>query len=188
MKKIKNLLMPAIKCFLFMTVLCGIAYPLLLTGIAVEVFPHQAGGSIVTVANGSGKELEYGSKFIGQEFTAPRYLIGRPMGVSNLSPVSLEQKQAVMNRVRWWHSLDPGNKKAIPADLVTQSGSGVDPNISPKAAEYQVARIAAARGMEEGDVRDIISRCTSKRLMGIWGEPGVNVLEVNLMLDALNER
>jgi potassium-transporting ATPase KdpC subunit len=187
MKRIINVLKPAIICFIFLTILCGIIYPLAVTAIAGEIFPSQANGSIITKTTNNGKEIDYGSKYIGQEFTKPEYLIGRPSGTSNLSPVSLEQRSLVKERIEWWHSFDPTNKDEIPIDLVTSSGSGVDPNISPEAAAYQVARIATVRGIDESIVRDIIYKCTSKRLLGFWGEPAVNVLEVNLMLDALNK-
>jgi len=187
MKRLLNVLKPAIICFVFMTALCGIIYPLVVTGIAFEIFPNQAGGSIITKTADDGTEIDCGSKFIGQEFTKPEYLIGRPSGTSNLSPVASKQINLVKQRIEWWHSIDPTNKAKIPIDLVTASGSGVDPNISPEAAAYQVARIATIRGIDKSTVRNIISECTSKRLLGFWGEPGVNVLEVNLMLDALNK-
>ena len=187
MKRLMNILKPAIICFVFLTVVCGIIYPLAVTAIALEVFPTQAGGSIISKTLDDGTEVDVGSKYIGQEFTKPEYLIGRPSGTSNLSPVSLEQRSLVEERIQWWHSIDPNNKAQIPIDLVTASGSGVDPNISPEAATYQVARIATARGIDEATVRDIISKCTSKRLLGFWGEPAVNVLEVNIMLDALKK-
>jgi K+-transporting ATPase ATPase C chain len=187
MKRIMNVLKPAIISFVFLTILCGIIYPLAVTAIALEVFPSQAGGSIITKTTNDGTEVDYGSKYIGQEFTKPEYLIGRPSGTSNLSPVSSEQRNLVKERIQWWHSIDPNNKAEIPIDLVTASGSGVDPNISPEAATYQVTRIATVRGIDESTVRDIVSKCTSSRLLGFWGEPAVNVLEVNLMLDALNK-
>jgi len=122
---------------------------------------------------------------IAQEFTKPEYLIGRPGGMSNLSPTSEEQATLVQERIDWWHSFDPDNTGDIPADLLLASGSGVDPNISPEAAEYQVARIARERSMEESDVRSIIETNTTGRLLGVFGEPVVNVLKVNLALDDL---
>jgi potassium-transporting ATPase KdpC subunit len=188
MKQISKTLRAAIICFAFLTILCGIIYPLIVTGIAIELFPKQANGSIITSEASDGAVTESGSKYLGQSFTKPEYLIGRPMGTSNLSPNSSQQKSLVEERIKWWHTLDSTNKKDIPIDLVTASGSGVDPNISPKAAAYQVARIASARGIEESKVKDIIAKCTSNRLLGVWGEFGVNVLEVNIMLDALNKR
>jgi len=188
MKQMIKILRAAIICFAFMTILCGIIYPLIVTGIAAELFPNQANGSIITKTASDGTEVQVGSKYLGQEFTKPEYLIGRPLGTSNLSPNSSQQRNLVEERVKWWHTLDPTNKKDIPLDLVTASGSGVDPNISPKAAAYQVSRIASVRGIDKSKVEDIIAKCTSKRLLGFWGEPGVNVLEVNIMLDALNKK
>jgi K+-transporting ATPase ATPase C chain len=120
-----------------------------------------------------------------REFTKPKYLIGRPIGITNLSPASKEQEKLVKERIDWWHSFDLSNKADIPIDLVTASGSGVDPNISPEAAEYQVLRIANERNMNENDVRKIIKKYTCGRFLGFWGEPSVNVLKVNLALDGL---
>lgn len=184
MKTIK-LFRAAVVCFGAMTMLCGILYTAAVTGAAQLLFPHQAGGSMITVVEKDGTQKEYGSQWIAQEFTKPQYLIGRPQGVSNLSPVSKEQQTLVSERITWWHSFDPTNQENIPMDLVTASGSGVDPNISPEAAEYQVARIAAARNMTEDQVRSIIRTCTKGRFLGFIGEPAVNVLKVNLALDGL---
>jgi potassium-transporting ATPase KdpC subunit len=183
MKKISILLKPAISTFIIMTVLCGIIYPAVVTAIAQAVFPAQANGSILTIVAHDGERIDAGSSLIGQEFTDPGYLIGRPAGVSNLSPVSEEQMAVVRARIDWWHSMDPTNKQDIPMDLVTASGSGVDPNISPEAAAYQIGRIAKARNINEDTARDIIKKNTSGRLLGFWGEPAVNVLKVNLALD-----
>jgi K+-transporting ATPase ATPase C chain len=168
-----------------MTVLCGVIYTGVVTGFAQLIFPSQANGSIITVTLKDGTKKEYGSALIAQEFTKPQYLIGRPLGVTNLNPVSAEEKAKVHERVDWWHALDPSNTADIPLDLVTASGSGVDPNISPEAAEYQVARIATARGMSEDDVRAFIGRYTTGKFLGFWGESAVNVLKVNLALDGL---
>lgn len=184
MKAIK-LLKPALICFGVMTLLCGVLYTAAVTGIAQLIFPNQANGSIITVTLKDGTQKEYGSELIAQEFTKPEYLIGRPPGVTNLSPVSDEQKKLVQERTDWWHSFDPDNTADIPMDLVTASGSGVDPNILPEAAEYQVGRIAKARNMEEDEVRHIIQTYTSGRFLGFIGEPAVNVLKVNLALDGL---
>jgi K+-transporting ATPase ATPase C chain len=183
--QIAKTLKPAILSFVILTILCGIIYPGVVTGIAQLIFSHQADGSIVTVTLNDGTKKEYGSELIAQEFTKPIYLIGRPMKVTNLSPTSKEQEKLVQERIDWWHSFDPGNKADIPADLVTSSGSGYDPDISPEAAEYQVARIARERGISEDTVRGIIKKCTQNRLLGLWGEPAVNVLDTNLMLDGL---
>ncbi len=185
MGKILKELKHAILCFAVMTILCGAVYTAAVTGIAQIIFPNQANGSIITVTLQDGTQKEYGSGLIAQKFTKPEYLIGRPAGVTNLSPVSGEQKKLVQERINWWRALDPENTADIPVDLVTASGSGVDPNISPAAAEFQVSRIAKARGMSENEVRDIIKKYTTVRFLGFWGEPAVNVLKVNLSLDKL---
>lgn len=185
MNKIIRALRPALLCFVIMTILCGVIYTGVVTGIAQAVFSNKANGSIVTVTLKDGTKKDFGSALIAQEFTKPEYLIGRPMGTTNLSPVSEEQKELVQQRIDWWHSLDPENKADIPIDLVTASGSGVDPNITPEAAEYQVARIARVRSISEDDVRDIIKENTTGSFLGFWGEPAVNVLKVNLALDGL---
>lgn len=187
MNQILRMLKPALLCFIIMTVLCGILYPGAVTGIAQAVFPARANGSIITVTLSDGTQKEYGSALIAQEFTKPEYLIGRPMGVTNLSPVGPEQKELVQGRIDWWHAFDPDNNVEIPADLVTASGSGLDPNVSPEAAEYQVPRIARERGISEDSVREIVKECTKGRFLGFWGDPSVNVLKVNLMLDGLIE-
>lgn len=185
MNKILKGLRPAVLCFIMMTILCGVMYPGVVTGIAQIAFPEQANGSIITITLKDGTTRDFGSAFIEQEFTKPKYLIGRPMGTTNLSPVSEKQKQLVQQRIDWWHSLDPENKTDIPMDLVTASGSGVDPHITPEAAEYQVARIAKVRGISEDAVREIISQYTTGRFLSFWGEPAVNTLKTNLALDGL---
>jgi K+-transporting ATPase ATPase C chain len=186
MSKTIKVLRPAVLCFVAMTILCGVIYPGAMTGIAKLIFPDQASGSIIKVTLDDGTQKEYGSELIAQEFTKPDYLIGRPMGTTNLSAVSEEQKVLVQERIDWVHSLDPENRADIPIVLVTASGSGVDPNITPTAAEYQIARIARARDMNEEDVRAVIEKYTIGRFMGFWGEPAVNVLKVNLALDDFN--
>jgi K+-transporting ATPase ATPase C chain len=185
MVKFCKALKPALVCFGCMTILCGALYPAAVTGVAQWLFPSQANGSAIRVTLEDGTVAEYGSEWIAQRFTRPEYLIGRPMGVTNLSPVGDAQRALVLGRVAWWRELDPGNAAEIPMDLVTASGSGVDPNLSPEAAEYQVARIARARGIGEDQVRAIIARYTTGRLLGFLGEPTVNVLKVNLALDGL---
>ena len=185
MKKIWAVLRPALWCFMIMTLLLGVIYPAVITGIAQIAFPKQANGSIITISSHDGTEKEIGSAFIAQEFTSSRYLIGRPFGTANLSPVSDEQNKAVQQRIKWWYDFDAENSAVIPLDLVTTSGTAADPNISPEAADYQVTRIARARNMTENEVKQIISRYTSRRLLGFWGEPAVNVLKVNLALDGL---
>jgi K+-transporting ATPase ATPase C chain len=181
--KLLKTLKPALICFGVMTVLCGIIYTAAVTGIAQLLFPSQANGSMITVTLKDGTQKEYGSELLAQEFTKPEYLIGRPMGTTNLSPVGEEQEKLVQERIKWLHSIDPDNKQDIPSDLVTASGSGVDPNITPQAAEYQVARIARERNITEDEVREIIQKYTTGRFLGLLGEPAVNVLKVNLALD-----
>jgi len=178
-----KLLKPAFLCFVVMTILCGALYTAAVTGVAQLIFPQQANGNIITVTLKDGTRKEYGSALIAQEFTKPEYLIGRPAGTTNLSPVSEEQKARVQERIDWWHAFDPDNTADIPMDLLTASGSGVDPHITPQAAAYQVSRIAKTRNIEENEVRRIIQSYTSKRFLAFIGEPAVNVLKVNLALD-----
>ena len=185
MRKLFVILRPALVCFAVMTLLCGVIYTAAVTGVAQLIFPAQANGSVISVAHADGSTVQVGSELIAQDFTEPKYLIGRPSGVTNLSPTSDEQTALVQERIDWWHNFDPANTAEIPADLVTASGSGVDPNISPAAAEYQVARIATERGMTQDEVRAVIETYTTDRLLGIFGEPTVNVLKVNLALDGL---
>lgn len=185
MKKVLKTLRPAVMCLLIFTILCGIMYTGVITGVAQLILPDEANGSIITVTLKDGTKKEIGSGLIAQEFTKPEYLIGRPSGTSNLSPVGKEQQKLIEKRISRWHSFDPLNGADIPADLITASGSGVDPNISPEAAEYQLARIAKTRGINEDIVRNIIKKYTTGRFLGFWGEPAVNVLKVNLALDGL---
>lgn len=177
-----SIVRPALVAFVALTVICGVAYTAAVTGIAQLCFPTQSNGSVISVTGKDGAKA-YGSALLGQEFTKPEYLIGRPLGATNLSPTGQKQRDLVEARVAKWHALDPENAAPIPADLVTASGSGVDPYVSPEAAEYQAARIAKARGIEETTVRSIIGKRTNGRFLGIFGEPAVNVLEVNLALD-----
>lgn len=172
-------------CFGIMTVLCGVLYTVAVTSVSGLLFPKQAGGSIITVTNEEGETIHYGSALIGQEFTKPGYLIGRPMKTTNLSPVSKEQKELVEKRIQWWHTFDTENLQEIPIELVTASGSGVDPNISSAGALYQVARIAKVRGISEAQVKEIIEENTTRSFLGLFGEPAVNVLKVNMDLDGL---
>jgi K+-transporting ATPase ATPase C chain len=186
--RVEKLVRPAVVCLIVMTLLCGIIYPLVITGAAQIFFPQAANGSIITVTLNDGTTRDYGSALIAQTFTEPQYMIGRPnltgsSGPSNLSPTSEMEKSLVQDRMDWLHELDPQNTADIPSDLVTVSGSGVDPNISPEAAEYQVKRISLERGIQEADVRAIIDKYTTGRLLGFWGKPAVNVLKVNLALD-----
>lgn len=181
-KVVRKEVRPAVVCLLIFTVLCGLLYTGVITGIGQLLFPDKANGSIVSVHR-DGTEQQVGSELIGQVFTKPEYLIGRPIKTSNLSASSDELRAVVEERIKWWKELDPSNTMKIPADLIYSSGSGADPNISPQAAKYQVSRIASARGVDEKVVEAIIQKYTTKRFLGIFGEPAVNVLKVNLALD-----
>lgn len=183
MKTLLNAFRPALVSFVALSLICGVVYTGAVTGVAQVLFPHEANGSIIAETLADGTKRDIGSALIGQQFTKSEYLIGRPMGTSNLSPTGEKQKLLVLERVDAWHALDPGNTAEIPADLVTASGSGVDPYISPDAAEYQVSRIAKVRGMSEGDVRALIALYSTDRFLGIFGERTVSVLKVNLALD-----
>jgi len=201
MKAWKQILPKALVIFLIFTVVCGIFYTGAVTGLAQLLFPDQANGSIIEV---DGKK--YGCELLGQQYTDDAHMWGRIMNVdvstytdengtavmyaapSNLSPVSEEYAALIAERVEKLRAANPEmEEKAIPVDLVTCSGSGLDPHISPAAAEYQVARIAKAHGMTEDTVREIIERCTDGRFLGIFGEETVNVLKVNLILDGILE-
>lgn len=185
-------LRPAIVSFLVLTVITGLLYPLAVTAVAQVAFPWQANGSLIAA---DGKVL--GSSLIGQPFDDPKYFWGRPSATSpfaynaaassgsNLGPSNPALIQNVQARLDALRADDPGNTAPVPVDLVTASGSGLDPNISPAAAEYQVARVARARGMDPAAVRGLVARYTEGRLLGILGEPRVNVLALNLALDHL---
>lgn len=199
MKTLKQILPKAAVIFLIFTLICGVLYTGVVTGLAQLIFPKQANGSIIEV---DGKK--YGCELLGQQYTDDGHLWGRIMNIdvstytdqsgkvlmyaapSNLSPASEEYSELVAQRVEKLHAANPDMEEtAIPVDLVTCSGSGLDPHISPAAAEYQVARIAKARGTSETAVREIIGRCTDGRFLGVFGEETVNVLKVNLMLDGI---
>lgn len=199
MKSIKSVLPKAILIFLVFSFLCGIVYTAVVTGLAQLIFPKQANGSIIEV---DGKK--YGCELLGQQFTGDEYMWGRIMNVdvstykdeegktlmyavpSNLSPASEEYEALVAERVEKIKRSNPAmGDTAIPVDLVTCSGSGLDPAISPAAAKYQTARIAGARGIGEEEVMEAIDECTDGRFLGIFGEETVNVLKVNLMLDGI---
>jgi K+-transporting ATPase ATPase C chain len=175
---------------LLFTILTGIIYPLAVTGIAQAIFPYQANGSII-IKNGK----TVGSKLIGQHFEDPKYFWGRLSATtpypyngasssgSNLGPNNPDLMKAVQARIDALRAVDPGNDAKIPVDLVTASGSGLDPHISTAAAEYQLHRVAKARGLDDARVRDIVAKNTRGRWLGVIGEPVINVLELNLELD-----
>ncbi|MCX7425353.1 MAG: potassium-transporting ATPase subunit KdpC [Planctomycetia bacterium] len=173
------------------SLLTGILYPLVITGIAQAVFPKQANGSLIYR---DGKPVA--SSLLGQPFTDPKYFWGRPSatspmpynaessGGSNLGPTNADLMKAVGQRIAALRTADPGNDAPIPVDLVTSSASGLDPQISPAAAEYQVGRVAKARGLDAEIVRQLVARHTEGRTLGLLGEPRVNVVELNLDLDS----
>jgi K+-transporting ATPase ATPase C chain len=186
----KSLLRQGIVLFLGLTVLTGIAYPLAVAGIAQVIFPHQANGSVVE----AGGQV-VGSSLIGQSFTRPGYFWGRPSatspdpyngassGGSNQGPTNSALTEAAKKRIATLRAADPGNAAPVPVELVTASGSGLDPEISPAAARYQVARVARARGMDPAAVQALVDATTRGRQFGMLGEPRVNVLALNLALD-----
>jgi len=173
-----------------MTILFGLAYPLVFTGLAQVLFPHQANGSLVTV---NGKVA--GSELIGQSFTKPEYFHGRPSaagnngydaansGGSNLGPTNQKLVDRVKADVQKFRAENPDYTGPIPADLLTSSGSGLDPHISPASAEAQVARVAKARGVTPDRIAELVAKHTDGRQWGIFGEPRVNVLLLNIDLD-----
>ncbi len=182
---------PALVLFALLAALTGLAYPLAVTGAAQALFPAQAAGSLV-VRDGR----TVGSQLIGQNFSDPKHFWGRPSatapqpynanasGGSNLGPLNPALVEAVKARVEALRAADPGNTAPVPVDLVTASGSGLDPHISPAAARYQAARVARARGLPPEQVEALIARHTEEPLWGVLGEPRVNVLALNLALDA----
>lgn len=199
MKSIKILLKQTAMFILITTIVCGVIYPLAVTGISQLFFKDKANGSIIEV---DGKQ--YGSKLLGQKFTGDKYLWGRVMydntgtyqdeegnalyyaGPSNLTPASEDYRSLITERVEAMKASNPGmiNQK-VPVDLVTGSGSGLDPHISVAAAMYQVDRIAKVRSISTEQVEDIINQYTTGKLLGVLGEKVVNVLEVNLALDGI---
>lgn len=191
---IRNQLMTALLMMLLLTIITGVAYPCLITGLSQLLFPNQANGSLIIR---DGKVV--GSSLIGQSFSEPWYLWGRlsetslvPYNAasssgSNLGPSNASLIDEAKTRIEVLRAADPKNTAPIPIDLVTSSGSGLDPHISPAGAYYQVPRIARARGLSEEAVRAIIHRNTKGRLFGFIGEPVVNVLKTNLDLDSLKK-
>jgi len=181
----------AIRALLVFTVITGVAYPLIVTGVSQGLFRSQANGSLIEK---DGKVL--GSRLIGQPFSDPKYFWSRPSATSpmpyngasssgsNLGPTNPALKEGVEGRVKALRDAGGDPSKPVPVDLVTASGSGLDPHISPAAAEYQVARVAKVRSMPEEKVRELVQKHTEGRQWGIFGEPRVNVLTLNLDLDA----
>jgi K+-transporting ATPase ATPase C chain len=175
-------LRPALIVFALLSLLTGFLYPLVVTGIGQAAFSTQVNGD---------------AHLLGQAFSAPRYFWSRPSATaphpyngaassgSNQGPLNPALATAVKERIAALRAADPGNTAPVPVDLVTASASGLDPHISPEAAEYQVARVARARKLPEQTVRDLVDEATLGRTFGILGEPRVNVLELNLSLDAL---
>ncbi len=185
----------AFMVFLLLAIVTGIVYPLLFTGVAQWVFPGKANGSLILREGGYA-----GSELIGQPFDDPKYFWGRPSATpdfpynsasssgSNLGPSNPALVEAVKMRIEVLHKADPGNKAPVPIDLVTSSGSGLDPHISPAAAYYQVSRVARARGLSEDQVRRQLEQFVESRQWGFLGEPRVNVLKLNLAMDRLQSR
>jgi potassium-transporting ATPase KdpC subunit len=186
-----GMLRPALTVFIALSIITGLLYPGVVTGIASAVFPHQAAGSLIVR---DGKAV--GSELIGQPFSDPKYFWGRlsataPMPYnaaasvgSNLGPTNPALTDAARARIDALRAADPDNKAPVPVDLVTASGSGLDPHISPAAAQYQAARVARVRGVPTAKVEALIAANTDGPGLGVLGEPGVNVLKLNLALDA----
>lgn len=202
MKTLTMQLRPAIVALVALTLITGVIYPLVVTGIVQVAFPFQANGSIITRADGT----PAGSALIGQQFDDPKYFWGRPSATgpvpytafnadkltgssgSNYGPLNPALTDAVQARIDALKAADPSNTAAIPVDLVTASGSGLDPQISPAAAAYQIDRVARARGLDVARVRELVDKHTAGRTLGILGEPRVNVLELNLELDGTSSQ
>lgn len=184
-------LRPALIVFALLTLLTGVIYPLAMTGIGQVAFNNQVNGSQIR----QGGRI-VGSRLLGQPFTSPKYFWSRPSatlpqpyngavsGGSNLGPTNPALESAVRDRIAALRAADPGNDASVPVDLVTASASGLDPHISPAAAELQVPRVARERNVGEDHIRKLVQQATQGRTLGIFGEPRVNVLELNLLLDA----
>jgi K+-transporting ATPase ATPase C chain len=182
---------PALVSLILLTLITGVIYPAIVTAVAKIAFAGKASGSIMTV---NGKSV--GSELIGQPFSDPKYFWSRPSATSpvpyagdngsgsNLGPTNPALVDAVKQRIAALRAADPQNKQAIPVDLVTASGSGLDPHISVAAAEYQAARVARTRGISTEIVQQLIKRFTEGRMLGVLGEERVNVLKLNLALDS----
>lgn len=188
----KTILRPALALFVLLTIVTGVVYPVVVTAISQAAFPHQANGSLM---ERGGKPI--GSEIIGQQFDAPYYFWGRLSATtpnpynsssssgSNLGPTNPALVDEVKGRIAALHAADPTNTALIPVDLVTSSGSGLDPDITPAAAEYQAGRVAHARGVSREQIEMLIAQHTQGRQLGLFGEPHVNVLQLNLALDDL---
>jgi len=188
---VKTIVRPAVSLLFAFTVITGVIYPLLVTGAAQLLFRDAANGSVIVR---DGKTL--GSGLIGQPFSDPKYFWGRPSATtpfannsasssgSNLGPTNSALTDAAKQRIDALHAADPTNSAPVPVDLVTTSASGLDPHISPAAAQYQLARVARVRGLDEADVVKLVAQATENRDLGVLGEPRVNVLRLNLLLDA----
>ncbi len=183
---------PAVSVFVVITAITGLAYPMLITGISQTLWPQEANGSLI-----QRQDKVIGSRLIGQNFTNPAYLWGRPSatattpyngqasGGSNLGPLNPDLAKTVQSRIAALHQVDPNNNAPVPIDLVTASGSGLDPDITPAAAQYQASRIARLRGVTVEQVHAVIAAHTVAPQAGLFGESRVNVLQVNLALDQL---
>jgi K+-transporting ATPase ATPase C chain len=186
----RTLWRPALSLLLALTVVTGVVYPLAVTGVAQLLFAHTANGSLIERNN---KAL--GSELIGQPFSDPKYFWSRPSATtsfpnnsasstgSNLGPTNPALTDAVRQRIDALRAADSGTTAPVPVDLVTASASGLDPHISPAAAQYQVARVARARKISEADISKLLAQATEDRTFGVLGEPRVNVLKLNLLLD-----
>jgi K+-transporting ATPase ATPase C chain len=185
---------PSISLLFVMTMLLGVVYPLAITGLARAVFPSQAAGSLIHRG-----EVLVGSSLIGQNFADPKYFWGRPSatapqaynglasGGSNLGPLNSALLDKVAAQVKLLHDADPDNTRPVPVDLVTASASGLDPEISPAAADYQASRVARLRNLPLTTVQSLIAQHQKPALFGVLGEARVNVLELNLALDSLRQ-